>query len=99
MYNVAGVTFGERQKNIEKIYNSVGQYIQCSLNKTHFKNDPAIQVIENKTHLEIGWIPQESVDALYNKDIEKIFGQIGYFADNWYVQLYSPVYIVRRKNK
>ena len=95
-YKLAGVTFESRQELLEKIYNNKNRFIKCILNRTMYNGEPAIQVIEESSALQIGWIAKVDVPKLYNLPCNFIHGEIGKYMNTWFCELYSPI-MDRRK--
>ena len=91
-YKLAGVTFESRQQILEKIYNSKGPLIKCFLNRTTYDGSPAIQVIEENSALQVGWIAKVDIPKLYSKNCQVIHGRISHYMDKWFCELYNPIF-------
>lgn len=91
MWKLAGVTFENRQSILGNIVKNIGKEIICDLVDTIYNGEPAIKVLERSSKKQIGWVPRQNLKELYNKNIEKIYGEIGYYKETYFVRLYEPV--------
>ena len=87
MIKVAGVTFEGRQKTLKELVMINRSIITVDLVYTTFNNEFAIQLVENSTGREIGWIPRTELHKFTSCNIRQMTGFIGYYNDTYYVRL------------